>query len=146
MNEDSFTDFAKEFSISRATAWLLFMQAVNLASIDKYPEYDNISTNFEKEKVYFILSNVVTEKTFQEMGRRFMIINVKCYLNYLLSETYPDIFKFEGDVKTKIKECYEELNNEKPYTDNDYDHDPYENFRWGDLGGEEAYIAYWNTD
>lgn len=24
--------------------------------------------------------------------------------------------------------------------------DPYEDFHWGDLSGEEAYIAYWNTD
>jgi hypothetical protein len=26
------------------------------------------------------------------------------------------------------------------------DHDPYENFRWGGLTGEEAYDGYWNTE
>jgi hypothetical protein len=25
-------------------------------------------------------------------------------------------------------------------------HDPYEDFSWGGLHGEEAYIGYWNTD
>ena len=29
---------------------------------------------------------------------------------------------------------------------NYYKRDPYENFRWGGLSGEEAYDAYWNTD
>ena len=144
MNEDSFKQFAKEHSISEVTVKLLFIQAINLALIDKYPEYDNISFDIEKEKVYFILSNVVTEKSFNEMGRLFIKVNAKYYFNYLLSKTYPNIFKFEGDAKTRIKEFYEDRKTEESYTVSDYD--PYENCRWGDLGGEEAYIAYWNTE
>lgn len=144
MNEDTFKQFAKKYSISEVTVKLLFIQAINLASIDKYPEYDNISFNIEKEKVYFILSNIVTERSLHEMGRLFVLLNANCYFNYLLSKTYPDIFKFEGDAKTRIKEYYEDRKTEESCTDSDYD--PYENCRWGDLGGEEAYIAYWNTE
>jgi hypothetical protein len=32
------------------------------------------------------------------------------------------------------------------YKSYDTDYDPYENFHWGGLSGEEAYIGYWNTD
>lgn len=144
MNDESFKQFAKEHSISEVTLKLLFIQAMNFALIDKYPDYDNISFSIEKEKAYFILSNIVTEKPISEIGRLFMRVNAQYYFNYLLSETYPDIFKFEGDVKTRIKEFYEERKTDQPYSDTNYD--PYENFRWGDLGGEEAYIAYWNTE
>lgn len=31
-------------------------------------------------------------------------------------------------------------------SDSEDSHDPYENFEWGGLRGEEAYIGYWNTD
>lgn len=27
-----------------------------------------------------------------------------------------------------------------------HSYDPYEDFEWGGLSGEEAYIGYWNTD
>jgi len=34
----------------------------------------------------------------------------------------------------------------KSHTENGNDFDPYKNFHWGGLHGEEAYIGYWNTD
>jgi hypothetical protein len=32
------------------------------------------------------------------------------------------------------------------YSRDDSNYDPYENFRWGGLSGEEAFVGYWNTD
>jgi len=124
MNLDALKDFAQEHSISEVTLKLLFIQSINLAAADKYSEYDSVSFSFEKQKVFFVLSNVVTEKPLREMGRRFLLVNFKYYFDYLLSETYPHIFKFEGDVKTKIKEFYEQKN-EVSYTSERYDDGPY---------------------
>lgn len=44
-------------------------------------------------------------------------------------------------AKIKSKQSYS-------HSDEDYEssYDPYENFHWGGLSGEEAYIGYWNTD
>jgi hypothetical protein len=49
----------------------------------------------------------------------------------------------EPFVKPK-KSFVSKIKKAKKSSINDYD--PYENFHWGGLHGEEAYIGYWNTD
>lgn len=75
------------------------------------------------------------------------------------AETLSEIINSEKSLLGKISL----LKNFRPYTEtnkiktkqsysNDFDrdyessYDPYENFHWGGLSGEEAYIGYWNTD
>ena len=82
MNIDALKDFAKEHSISECSLRLLFVHPVNLAAIEKYPEYDSISFDIETQKLFFVLSNAVTEKPIQEMGVRFIYVYFKYYFDY----------------------------------------------------------------
>jgi hypothetical protein len=127
MNLDALKDFAKQHSISEATSKLLFIQAVNLAAMEKYPEYDSISFNIEKQTLFFVTSNVVTERPIKEMGVRFVYVYFKYYFDYLLSETYPDKFRFEGDPSEKIRQFYKKQNEvaQKLHEDDDYEYGPY---------------------
>lgn len=54
----------------------------------------------------------------------------------------------ELDGWSTIDDEYSELNELEIENDSERDNDidPYEDFHWGGLSGEEAYIGYWNTD
>lgn len=57
-----------------------------------------------------------------------------------------ELKNIEPFKQTKKKITKKVKNVEDDFEDNDYEViiDPYENFRWGGLSGEEAHTAYWN--
>jgi hypothetical protein len=121
MNQQFISDFATKHTISEVSLKLLLVQAMNLAAKEKYPEYDCIAFDLDKQKVFFILSTTVIEKPLHKMGRRFLLLSLKFYFNYLLSETYPDKFKFLGTPSERMKEFYNNQNEDS------FRHSSYEN-------------------
>ena len=55
------------------------------------------------------------------------------------------IINFEGANACDCPKGYNEEDDD-PNENRINERDPYENFHWGGLSGEEAYIGYWNTD
>jgi len=90
---------------------------------------------------------------------------VNSYLFLIKNDKYPtkDVEKLSEiiDSEKSIMDKILLLKNFRPHTEktklkrrfyNDLDidyessYDPYENFQWGGLSGEEAHTGYWNTD
>ena len=78
---------------------------------------------------------------FKDSFRKGFAFYFKLYLANFLNEVKPEKFKEKLDIEEKIK-AYKELDS----TQSKPERDPYENFRFGGLSGEEAYTAYWNCD
>jgi len=63
-------------------------------------------------------------------------------INILLKSKFKKIFEIQKVVKEERRLriiANSNHSNQDPY-------DPYENFHWGGLSGEEAHTAYWNCD
>jgi len=96
----------------------------------------NILSIIEKDEVRHIK---LSEIGYDILQRRKIILLIRSNMTKLLSEFNPTKNSY-----TSKNESLEIDEKEKFTYESNYD--PSDNFRWGGLSGEEAYVAYWNCD
>lgn len=92
----------------------------------------------ESIKVWLFELNFACKKCNEEINFHFEIQESSDAIsNYIIN--------FQGANVCDCPKGYNEEDDD-PTENRTNERDPYENFHWGGLSGEEAYIGYWNTD
>ncbi len=107
MNIEELLNFAKENEISEETMKMLFKEALTLAAKNQFWEYDNFIFDIDRGEYYEVLMDKVEKGKIQNLGAKFLKINVKLNLLNLLNKTYPEKFKEVIEVEKRIKNYYE---------------------------------------
>lgn len=105
-------------------------------------------TSTEKKELPELLSQYVkNQKDITELKRkekRFWALEAE-EIKLLLKSKFQRLHEIQKEVKEERK-AKEEREFIAATKSNESKRDPYENFQWGGLSGEEAHTAYWNCD
>jgi hypothetical protein len=142
--EELVGELAKENKVSDDIVKMIIKKAV-VNSVSKFYGTDK-SYTFELETsiVTIIENNEIKKIKLSEIGidksqRARIILLMRSNMIKLLSEFNP----IKNSKTSKNEDLESDDNAEFNYESN---YDSSDNFKWGGLSGEEAYVAYWNCD
>src|SRR5690554_5098444 len=148
LNEEDLSLIDKNISTTGFNNWLHTKLTYEKAKIDNAK---NIIKNLSYGSK--IGNTIVGIEESESKNKRILnalqfLIDVE-YYNEEKKAIIQSIINSDKVLKTKInqlKNHFHEKSVKNSQSENRAEHDPYENFHWGGLSGEEAHTAYWNCD
>ena len=128
---------ANESKLSETTVEMVVKEAIRSLVAEIQGSDKNYLVDLNSLEITIIEKGQVSKIGLKDIGGRLFALKLRSKIIELMNELSP--------VKSnEKKENLEEINSQKITSISE--RDLYENFRWGGLSGEEAYIGYWNID
>lgn len=128
---------AMESKVSENTVEMVVKEAIRSTVAELKGADKNYLVDLNSLEITIIDKGQVSKTSLKNIGGRKFALTLRSKIIELMNEISP----VKSNKKVNNLEDYDS----QKVSDNS-ERDPYENFRWGGLSGEEAYIGYLNTD
>lgn len=149
LSEETLHVINKTISSAEFDNWLRIKFTYEKAKIDNAKNLTKNLTYGKKVGNTIVGITVSDEENKRILNALQYLINIG-YYNSKKKSFIQKIIDSDNSLSSKISELksylLEESNKRVRTQTRESSYDPYENFEWGGLSGEEAYIGYWNTD
>lgn len=112
MNIEALLKFGKENEIPEEIIKMIFKEALMIAAKNQFWEYDNFIFDIDNGEYYEILMDKTEKGKIENLGAKFLKIDVKLNLLNLLNKLYPEKFKETIEVEKRIKNYYKDYERE----------------------------------